>query len=94
MSVGARPVLVDCDETYQMDPDLLAAAVSNLMPSEPWEGKFPSHLYDVGEEFTVKFKIAPRIIDQIKQKYPHSTLIGYKLFDGPDETLIQTYHKS
>jgi len=74
--------------THQYDAYILAGAVANLIPVEPWKGKFPSHNYKVGEEFDIKFTIAPRIIDEIKKKYPRSTLIGYKLFDGSVVELI------
>lgn len=68
---------------------VLAAAVANLMPVRPWEGKFPSHLYGPGDEFDVRFRIAPRIIDEVKVARPRSALIGYKLFDGTDEELVR-----
>jgi len=74
--------------THEYDHYILAGAVANLIPVNPWMGKFPSHNYKVGEEFDIKFTIAPRIIDEIKKKYPRSTLIGYKLFDGSEEELI------
>ena len=67
------------------DAFIMAAAVANLMPSEPYANKFPSHLYRVGEQFEIKFEIAPRAIDIIKQINPRATLIGYKLFDTDDE---------
>jgi len=73
---------------YQADAYILAAAVANLMPSNPYEGKFPSHKYQVGEKFNIEFEIAPRVIDEVKKRYPRSTLIGYKLYDGNDEELI------
>lgn len=69
---------------------ILAAAVANLTPSNPWEGKFPSHNYKVREKFDIAFEIAPRAIDEIKRYHPTSCLIGYKLFDSPgDEELIE-----
>jgi len=61
---------------------ILGAAVANLTPVETIEGKFPSHLYSVGEEFSIKFTIAPRIIDMIKERNHRCCLIGYKLYDG------------
>ena len=70
------------------DAYILAGAVANLMPVSPWEGKFPSHNYHEGDEFDIKFTIAPRIIDQVKKRSPRATLIGYKLFDGTQEELI------
>lgn len=74
--------------THEFDAYILAGAIANLIPVDPWQGKFPSHNYKVGEEFDIKFTIAPRIIDEIKKKYPRSTLIGYKLFDGSEKELI------
>ena len=74
--------------TNKYDAYILAGAVANLVPIDPWVGKFPSHNYKVGEEFNIKFTIAPRIIDEIKKNFPHSTLIGYKLFDGTENELI------
>lgn len=72
------------------DAFIMAAAVANLMPVSPFEGKFPSHNYSVGEEFDIRFTIAPRAIDIIKQKNPRVFLVGYKLFDADtDEELIE-----
>jgi hypothetical protein len=67
---------------FEADAYVLAAAVANLMPSNPYEGKFPSHQYKVGERFQLEFEIAPRLIDEVKKKYPRASLVGYKLFDG------------
>jgi hypothetical protein len=74
---------------YEADAYIMAAAVANLVPARPWEGKFPSHDYEVGDEFDIKFTIAPRIIDGIKERHPSSTVIGYKLFDGPEHELVR-----
>ena len=65
---------------FQADAYILAAAVANLGPTEPIVGKFPSHLYKVGDKFPIEFTIMPRVIDAVKTKYPRATLIGYKLF--------------
>lgn len=71
------------------DAFVMAAAVANLTPSHPFEGKFPSHNYAVGEKFPIEFEIAPRAIDVIKKKNPRACLIGYKLFDAAtDEELV------
>ena len=68
---------------------VMAAAVANLTPSHPFEGKFPSHNYAVGEKLSIEFEIAPRAIDIIKKKNPRACLIGYKLFDATtDEELV------
>ena len=71
------------------DAFIMAAAVANLTPSEPYTGKFPSHNYQVGEKFSIGFEIAPRAIDIIKKLNPRACLIGYKLFDGSDEELVR-----
>lgn len=78
------------DRVNSYDAFVLAAAVANLMPSNPYEGKFPSHNYKVGEKFDIAFEIAPRIIDEIKKHNPRCCLIGYKLFDSDtEEELIE-----
>lgn len=89
--INVSDVIDYMDTVLSIDADayILAAAVANLMPLNPWPGKFPSHEYKVGDEFDVKFTIAPRLIDQIKKARPRSTLIGYKLFDGSEEDLIK-----
>lgn len=78
-------------ENHAKDYDafIMAAAVANLMPSNPYETKFPSHLYKVGDTFDIQFEIAPRAIDIIKKINPRCCLIGYKLFDAAtDDELI------
>lgn len=77
------------DNARDYDAFVMAAAVANLMPSEPYAGKFPSHLYKVGEKFNIGFEIAPRAIDVVKKANPRCCLIGYKLFDAAnDDELI------
>ncbi len=71
------------------DAIVLAAAVANLMPSSPYPGKFPSHLYDAGEKFSLNFEVAPRVIDAIKKANPRCCLIAYKLLDGSPKELIE-----
>ena len=72
------------------DAFVMAGAVANLTPSNPYKNKFPSHNYQVGEKFNIEFEIAPRAIDIIKKKNPKATLVGYKLFDADsDEELVK-----
>lgn len=72
------------------DAFIMAAAVANLTPSNPYPDKFPSHLYQVGEKFNIEFEIAPRAIDVVKKLNPRCCLIGYKLFDAKsDEELVE-----
>ena len=70
-----------CDHACDYDAFIMAAAVANLEPVNPWSGKFPSHEYKEGDHFPIEFKIAPRAIDAIKKRNPRACLIGYKLFD-------------
>jgi hypothetical protein len=79
---------------FDADAYVLAAAVANLMPVDPFEGKFPSHKYNVGDQFDIKFCIAPRVIDALKSLHSKSCLIGYKLFDGTTEELIDAAKKT
>lgn len=73
---------------FEADAYVLSAAVANLGPVQPIEGKFPSHKYKVGEVFQLDFTIMPRVIDDIKKLRPTAALIGYKLLDVEDEELI------
>lgn len=78
------------DHAMDYDAFIMAAAVANLMPSYPYETKFPSHRYKVGDKFDIQFEIAPRAIDVIKKVNPRCCLIGYKLFDAEtDKQLIE-----
>ena len=78
------------DNAKKYDVFIMAAAVANLEPVEPYNGKFQSHLYKEGEEFPISFKIAPRAIDVIKKENPRAFLVGYKLNDAAsDDELIR-----
>lgn len=78
----------------KFDAFVMAAAVANLMPAEPVNGKFPSHKYAPGDVFDIKFTLAPRAIDAIKTLNPRACVIGYKLFDGTDGELIDAARKT
>ena len=71
------------------DGYVMAAAVANLKPVQPWEGKFPSHNYKAGEAFPIDFEITPRVINLVKSRQPRAALVGYKLFDGTEEELLK-----
>lgn len=73
----------------KFDAYILAGAIANLIPKNPFEGKFPSHNYKEGEIINIPFVISNRIICHVKEKFPRSTLIGYKLLDGSPEELIK-----
>ena len=96
--VYRNPTVIDVEDVYdycdkvtekEYDCFIMGAAVANLVPKNPYEGKFPSHNYKVGDVIPIDFVIAPRAIDEIKKKYPRSLLVGYKLFDGTEEELIK-----
>lgn len=73
----------------KMNAVVLGAAVANLIPQNPLVGKFPSHNYKPGQTIPINFVIAPRIIDEVKQVAPNTTLIGFKYLKGvPHEELI------
>lgn len=72
------------------DAVILGAAVCNLIPMNPWKGKFPSHDYKVGDRIPIDFTIAPRVIDEVKIVAPNTHLFGFKLLQGVDhEELIE-----
>lgn len=65
-----------------LDGMLLGAAVVNLIPKNPWKGKFPSHQYMEGDTIPIYFQIAPRVINMVKEKNPKIHLFGFKLLSG------------
>ncbi|MBE3084619.1 MAG: hypothetical protein IMZ64_00195 [Bacteroidetes bacterium] len=74
----------------KMDAVILGAAVANLIPYKAIEGKFPSHNYKPGDLVPLIFKIAPRVIDEVKKVAPKVHLFGFKLLDNvPQEELIK-----
>lgn len=85
------------DKVLALAPDstdvILGAAVANLVPQQPWKGKFPSHDYKEGEVVNIPFIVAPRVITQVKQVAPHVNLFGFKLLSDvpPDELVNAAY---
>lgn len=65
-----------------MDGVILGAAVSNLIPLQPFKGKFPSHNYKPGDIIPIDFTIAPRVIDEVKKINPRTHLFGFKLLSN------------
>lgn len=78
---------------------ILGAAVANLIPWEPVKGKFPSHNYKEGQPIPILFKIAPRVINMIKNNdrpgfAPKTHLFGFKLLSNVDhEELINAAYR-
>ena len=68
---------------------VLGAAVANLVPVNPWKGKFPSHDYEEGDIVSVDFMVAPRIITKVRNVAPNANLFGFKLLsDVSPQTLV------
>lgn len=79
----------------ESDAVVLGAAVANLIPVEPFKTKFPSHNYNPNDVIQIPFKIAPRIIDQVKTAAPNTKLFGFKLLQGVrHEELITAAYKT
>ena len=56
----------------------------------PLKGKFPSHNFKPSDTFRMDWKIAPRIIDEVKEANPKTLLFGFKLLKGvPHDELIE-----
>ena len=67
----------------EMDAVILGGAVANLIPVNPWKGKFPSHNYKAGDIIPIDFTIAPRVIDEAKNNMKAGAhLFGFKLLSG------------
>ncbi len=77
-----------------MDAVILGAAVANLIPLNPYVGKFPSHNFKPGDVIPIDFTIAPRVIDDVKRVAPRTHLFGYKLLSGVshDELIHAAYN--
>ncbi len=61
---------------------ILGAAVANLIPAQPWAGKFPSHDYEEGDIVNIPFMVTPRVIADVKRHAPRVNLFGFKLLSG------------
>lgn len=72
---------------------ILGGAIANLIPVEPFEGKFPSHNYKSGDIINIPFQIAPRIVDKVKEVAPYTKLFAYKLLSNVsyDELINAAY---
>lgn len=81
------------DIAPHMNAVILGAAVVNLIPCNPWKGKFPSHNYKEGDRIPIDFTIAPRVINMVRQVAPKVKLFGFKLLSGVsfDELISAAY---
>lgn len=73
---------------------ILGAAVANLIPKNPIQGKFPSHNYNEGDTVTIDFLVTPRVITQVKAVAPKVNLFGFKLLSGAshEELMKAAWH--
>jgi len=76
------------------DSAVMAAAVVNWIPKEPYPTKMPTDGYKEGDVINVPFILAPRVINRMKIANPKLTLIGCKMLVGAThEDLIEAaYH--
>ena len=74
----------------KMDAAIMAAAVVNWIPAEPFPGKMPTKGYEAGNIIQVPFVLAPHVIDEMKVANPKLTLIGCKMLVNAEyENLIE-----
>jgi len=78
--------VVDLCQTHDMF--ISGAAVANLVPEPPWDvrSKFPSHEYQEGDVVNVPFRVAPRVINEVKQVNPRCIVVGFKLLSDVSDT--------
>lgn len=93
MAIATHDGFVDYMEKIELlapqyDMVVLGAAVANLVPEPPWDvtQKFPSHDYEVGDKVMIPFRVAPRVINLVKEANPRVTLVGFKLLSGVTDT--------
>lgn len=92
---GFHDYMDKCEELAQThDAAVMAAAVVNWIPADPYEGKMPTEGYDEGDTMMVPFVLAPRVINRMKIINPELTLIGCKmLVNAEHEALVEAaYH--
>jgi hypothetical protein len=80
-----------CEEAApQFDVAVMAAAVVNWIPKEPYKGKMPTDGFNPGDEINIPFVLAPRVIDSMRRLNPKLTLIGCKMTSGATQTALET----
>ena len=78
------------DLAPRVNAAVMAAAVVNWIPAEPFPGKMPTKGYKAGDVIQVPFVLAPHVIDEMKVANPNLTLIGCKmLVNAEKEDLIE-----
>lgn len=69
----------------EVDAAVMAAAVVNWIPAEPYPGKMPTKGFKAGDIINVPFVLAPHVIDDMKKVNPKLTLIGCKMLVNAEE---------
>jgi len=69
----------------EMDAAILAAAVVNWIPAEPFDGKMPTEGYKEGDIIQIPLKLATNVIRKMKKVNPKLTLVGCKMLSGATE---------
>lgn len=64
---------------------IMAAAVLNYIPVHTYDGKLPTD----DETISIDFKLAPKVINGMKERDPYITLIGCKLLFGVSEDKLE-----
>jgi len=92
---GFHDYMEKCGELAKThDSAVMAAAVVNWIPKEPYPTKMPTAGFKEGDVIEVPFYLAPRVINRMKIANPKLTLIGCKmLVNATHEDLIEAaYH--
>ena len=69
------------DLANSVDAVVMAAAVVNWIPANPVKGKMSTHGYKVGDVIDIPFKLAPRVIDEMRTTRC-KCVIGCKMLSG------------
>jgi phosphopantothenoylcysteine decarboxylase/phosphopantothenate--cysteine ligase len=67
------------------DVFISSAAVLDYVPSEVEEGKRPS-----GEEFSIKLKPTPKIINKVREKHKSMFIVGFKVESGVSDKELES----
>lgn len=73
---------------------VMAGAVVNWIPKDPYPGKMPTEGYTDGDVVSVPFVFAPRVINRMREWNPNLTLIGCKMLVGAaHDHLVEAAYK-
>ena len=67
--------------SHEVDAAVMAAAVVNWIPANPVTGKMPTEGYKAGDTIDIPFKLAPRVIDEMRTDRC-KCVIGCKMLSG------------